>query len=412
MPAGTRPVYAPSPNSPLTGKVRLLTFSPRTSWPKVLTIYACGIAAGLQFAKVSVLFDALSAHYLASAALTGWFVSAVGLVGLVFGATAGLVVARIGFRTTLIASLAAGAAISLVEAALPPAPLFVALRAVEGAAHLGIVVAGPTCLTGLAAPADRPLALGLWGTFMSVAFLVGGLVGAPLVASLGLGAPFVAHAALLAALAFAAYLVAPTTPRPPEAARGWLQQHVDLYADRRSAIPAVCFLAYTGMYLAVQTLTPELAPAEARPGLIVGMAIVSIVASLAAGAFAHRGVSPSVLTAGAFAATLIASVLVEFAVGGPFLAPAALARMACLSFLPGAILPMIPRLNPDTPSQARAFGALAQTGNVGSALGPPIFAASESGLGPIGLLFPAAALCVLGFMLATATARAVQARPR
>ncbi len=289
---------------------------------------------------------------------------------------------------------------------LPPAEWFIALRAAEGAAHLGIVVAAPTCLIGLAAPRDRPLALGLWGTFMSVAFLVAGLVSRPMAASFGLGAPFVAHAALLAALAVAVVWVAPATPREAVEPRGLIRQHFDLYADARSATPALCWLAYTGAYLAVQTLTPELAPPEYRSQMIVGMATISIVASLTAGSIIHRGVSPFVLAASAFGATLVGAVIVQLAVGGGLIVPAALLRMACLSFLPGSILPMIPRLNRDAPSQARAFGAMAQTGNVGSALGPPIFAASESAMGPIGLLVPAAALSLLGLGLTLRAGRA------
>jgi MFS family permease len=382
-----------------------LTPPARTSWPSVLTIYACGIGAGLQFAKVSVLFDALRAHYAASATLTGWFVSAVGLVGVLLGATAGLIVARVGFRVTLIVALAGGAVISLLEATLPPAPLFIALRAVEGAAHLAIVVAAPTCLTGLAAMRDRPLALGLWGTFMSVAFLIGGVVAAPLASALGLGAPFVAHALVMAALAYAAFRVAPRTARAARDPRGLLRRHLDLYSDARSVVPALLWLSYTGMYLAVQTLTPQLASPELRRPMIVGMAFISIVASLTAGSLAHRGLSPFRLTAGAFATTLLASFAVELAVGGGAIVPAALLRMACLSFLPGAILPIIPRLNPDTPSQARAFGAIAQTGNIGSALGPPVFAAAESAYGPFGLLAPVATLCVLGVGLTMGAGR-------
>jgi hypothetical protein len=244
------------------------------------------------------------------------------------------------------------------------------------------------------------LALGLWATYMSVAFVIAGAAAPPLVAAYGIAAPFFVHGAYLVVMAALAFMVAPAAPRPdtgPISLGGLLDSHIEVYANPRTATPALAFLAYTGMYLAVQTLTPQLVAPEARAGLIVGMAIVSIVASLAAGALAHRGYSPYVLTISAFAATLIGSLIVEAAVVAGFgVGPAALLRMAFLSFLPGAILPLIPRLNADGPSQARAFGALAQTGNVGSALGPPVFAAAGASLGPVGLLLPVAALCLFG----------------
>ena len=273
----------------------------RTPWPSVFFIYVCGIGAGMQFAKTSVVYDTLAQHYAAGPALAGWFVSAVGIVGVLFGATAGLIVARIGARPALLGALFAGAAISLIEATLPPVPVFLGLRGIEGAAHLAIVVAAPTLMTGLAAPRVRPLALGLWGTFMSVAFLVGGAVAGKIVAELGLGGVFLAHAALMAALAVAAFFIAPKADRPPPmrfAARALVNQHVEVYANTNTATPAWCFLCYTGMYVALQTLTPELAPETERHALIVGMAFVSVVATLVAGAFAARGASPFALTAG------------------------------------------------------------------------------------------------------------------
>ena len=80
--------------------------------------------------------------------------------------------------------------------------------------------------------------------------------------------------------------------------------------------------------------------------------------------------------------------------------PVALARMACLSLLPGAIYPMIPRLNAAPAMQARAYGAIAQLGNVGSVLGPPIYGAAIAAWGANGMLAPTAALCIGGMIVA------------
>ena len=379
-----------------------------TPWPRIFVLYFCGIGAGLQFAKASVVYDALRSHYEASPALAGWLVSSVGVCGVVLGASAGLVVARLGPRTALLGALVGGALIAFAESAPPPVSIFLALRLLEGAAHLAIVVAAPTCMLGLAAPNRRSVVLGIWATFMSIAFLIAGSAAPFLVGRFGLPAIFAAHGLVLTALAAAAFVAAPATPAPPTA-RGSLGEifkaHIEIYANPRTATPAVCFLAYTGMYLALQTLTPQLAPPGQRDAIIVGMAFVSIVASLAAGVLAQRGLSPFRLTIGAFCATLAASFVVQAAVGAEgWIGPAAMFRMAFLSLLPGAILPMIPRLNVDGAAQARAFGAIAQTGNVGSALGPPLFAASAAAIGPWGLLAPTAALCLFGVAAAARAA--------
>ena len=378
----------------------------RTKWALVALLWLAGVAAGLQFAKASVAFDALAAHYGASPTLAGWLLSTVGVVGAVFGASAGLVVERIGFRRSLVLGLAAAAALSGFETLLPPVPLFLAARALEGASHLAIIVAAPSCLVHVVAPGRRTIVIGLWGTFFSVAFLVAGALGLPLLAAFGLSGLFAAHEIAAAALALAAALFIPADPpraaHPNEAARkSVIAAHVGVYSDMRSAIPALCFLCYTGMYLALQTLTPDLAAPADRIWLTAGMPAVSVATTLVAGGLAQFGISPFRLATSAFAATFLCSLLLHlaFAFGGP-VAPLGFVRMAFVSLLPGAVYPMIPRLSPTPPVQARAYGAIAQLGNVGSTLGPPLFAASMAGMGPHGLLVPTVALCAGGAAIA------------
>ena len=378
----------------------------QTNWALVALLWFSGVVAGLQFAKASVAFDALAAHYGASPTLAGWLLSTVGVVGVIFGASAGLVVERIGFRRSLVLGLAAAAALSGFETLLPPVPLFLAARALEGASHLAIIVAAPSCLVHVVAPGRRTIVISLWGTFFSVAFLIAGALGLPLLASFGLSGLFAAHEIVAAALALAVALFVPADPpraaRTGEAARrSVIAAHVGVYADMRSAIPALCFLCYTGMYLALQTLTPELAAPADRAWLTAGMPAVSVVTTLLAGALAQFGISPFRLAASAFAATFAVSLLLHFAfaVGGP-VAPLGFVRMAFVSLLPGAVYPMIPLLCPTPPVQARAYGAIAQLGNVGSTLGPPLFAASMAAIGPHGLLVPALALSAGGAAIA------------
>jgi MFS family permease len=133
----------------------------QTNWALVALLWLSGVAAGLQFAKASVAFDALAAHYGASPTLAGWLLSTVGVVGVVFGASAGLAVERIGFRRSLVFGLAAAAALSGFETLLPPVPLFLAARALEGASHLAIIVAAPSCLVHVVAPGRRTIVIGL-----------------------------------------------------------------------------------------------------------------------------------------------------------------------------------------------------------------------------------------------------------
>ena len=377
----------------------------RTAWAKVALLCLCGVGAGLQFAKTSVAYDRLASHYDASPTLAGWLLSATGVAEIVFGAAAGLLVGRIGFRVSLLGGLVAAALFSLFQAALPPLPLFLASRLLEGGAHLAIIVAAPSCLAAYVAPERRTIVLSLWGAYFSSGFVVAGFVGPPILDAFGLRMLFAAHAACMAALAVAAFAFI----RPPAPLRGqeraaalgaMLRDHVQIYANPRTALPAVCFLCYTVMYLALQTMTGDLAPPETRRWLFALMPLVSTVTTLFAGALAQNSPSPFRVALGAFAATAGATLLLQAAVHANFaIVPAALLRMAFLSMLPGAIFPMIPTLSQDSALQARGYGALAQLGNVGNALGPPLFAASVTALGPIGLVAPTLLFSACGFIL-------------
>jgi len=111
----------------------------------ILAIWAAGLGAAAQFGKISVLYDLLAVRYGDHGAVAlGLMVSVVGLVGLVFGTTAGILVSRVGPRRAMVAALVMGAVVSLGQAVLPHWPVMMALRVVEGVSHLAIVVVGPT----------------------------------------------------------------------------------------------------------------------------------------------------------------------------------------------------------------------------------------------------------------------------
>jgi MFS transporter, AAHS family, 3-hydroxyphenylpropionic acid transporter len=256
--------------------------------------------------------------------------------------------------------------------------------------------------------------MALWGTFFSVAFLLAGLVGPLLLARLGLPSLFIAHAVYMGVFAVAAFFFVPSDAarQAGRKRRGWpslraiIGQHVEVYANLRSATPALCFACYTGMFLAVQTLTPNLAAPEQRNWLAVGMPLASIATTLLAGVLVQYWLSPFRLTALAFVAVILATLALHAAVSAEAgVLPVGVARMALVSLLPGAIYPMIPLLCRSSALQAQAYGAIAQLGNVGSVLGPPIFAAAYAALGPIGLAVPPLVLSICGIALASVGGR-------
>ncbi|MBU2320573.1 MAG: MFS transporter, partial [Gammaproteobacteria bacterium] len=93
---------------------------PKTQWLEVILLWVAGIAAAMQFAKFSVSFDDLLVHYQAGATSTGAALSAVGIAGLVFGVSAGMIASRVGYLKVLVGALLLGGGLSLVQSTLPP----------------------------------------------------------------------------------------------------------------------------------------------------------------------------------------------------------------------------------------------------------------------------------------------------
>jgi oligopeptide/dipeptide ABC transporter ATP-binding protein len=143
--------------------------SPTRATLSVLALWLAGLGAAAQFGKISVIYDDLVAVY-GSAPAVAVMVSVVGMVGLVFGTTAGIVVQRLGLRRVIVAALLLGAALSAVQALLPPLPLMLGARVLEGLSHLAIVVVGPVMIAQAAAPRWQGLAMTLWSSFFGVSY--------------------------------------------------------------------------------------------------------------------------------------------------------------------------------------------------------------------------------------------------
>lgn len=365
----------------------------------VLAIWGAGLGAAGQYAKVSVVYGELAAIYPVAEVWLGLVVSVVGFVGIVLGVVAGDLVARVGFRSALIWALWAGAGLSALQALLPPLPVLLALRALEGVSHLAIVVAAPTLIAGLVSDRYRGLALTLWGTFFGVAYTLLVWLGLPLVAAQGVSALFWAHALWMAG--FALVLARPLRSFSARGAAGTahgglLQRHLTLYRSASVAAPGVGWFFYTFSFLSTLTLIPPFLAPDMRAQVIGLMPLISIIASMTLGVW----LMPKVRAAGVvylgFALCALCYLLL-WLTGVSTVAAYALA--AAFGLIQGATFALVPEINADMADRARANGAMAQMGNLGNTLGTPIMAAVIAGLGFGALIGTGALLCILGLLL-------------
>lgn len=367
----------------------------------VLAVWCAGLGAAGQFAKIAVGYDTVAARYAdAGPTMAGLVVSVVGLVGLVFGVVAGLLVARLGTRPAMLGALVAGAGLSLAQAALPPLPVMLALRVLEGVTHLAIVVVGPVVMAAAVPGRGQGLAMTLWSTFFGIAFAALAWL-APRLPDLA--ALFWVHAGWMLACAAVLAILMPATPGSGVALRGgWVRAHLAIYADPRVGAPGLGFVWYTACYLAVLTLVPPLLDGPARAWAAAGMPLISIAASLTLGVWLLGRAGPVGTVQAGYALGAIAGLAFVVAPG----LISALALAAGLGIVQGASFAAIPSLNAAAPDRARAAGAIAQMGNVGTTLGTPILAAMLAAMGPSAVAAFAVPLCLAGIALHVVLARA------
>lgn len=371
----------------------------RTSFPLILCLWGAGLGAAGQYAKISVIFDQLSDVYPDAGSALGFIVSLVGFVGILLGVVAGLVVARIRYRRAMLWALWAGAGVSLFQALLPSLPLMLASRVIEGISHLAIVVAAPTLIAQLSEDRHRGLTLTLWSTFFGVAFTLLVVLGLPLVEARGLSALFIAHSIWMAVFAVVLTLFL----RPLEIAqdghlslRGILRDHLTIYRSPRIAAPGAGWLFYTFCFLAILTVLPPYIAPEWRAWVMGAMPLVSIATSMTLGVFALRFISAVMLVQVGFAGSVASLV---WLLAAPGLPAACLMLAAALGLVQGATFAAIPQLNGTAATQSQAYGALAQTGNLGNTIGTPALLVILSFAGYAGLIWTSIAVLAGGFVV-------------
>lgn len=368
----------------------------KTSWGLVFALWAAGLGAAAQYGKFSVTFHLLPEIYPQAGTALGFVVSVVGFVGILFGVVAGLLVARIRYRRALLVALWAGAVLSCFQALLPPLPLLLASRLLEGMSHLAIVVAAPTLIAHISAPAHRGATLTLWGTFFGVAFALLAWLGEPLARASGVPALLFAHAVYMVACALflsARLRALQVEPPPATSIAQILRNHAAIYHNPRIAAPALGWLFYTFCFVSLLTVLPPFLDAEVRATVMGAMPLVGIAVSMTLGVALLRVLSPIAVIVLGFIGALLATLWLWSMPGSP---GACLALAGATGLVQGASFAAVPFLNTSLPHQAQANGAMAQMGNLGNTLGTPVMALAIALQGYNGMLLLTAAAFLCG----------------
>jgi len=388
----------------------------------VILLWLAGLCAAAQYAKISVILPELAIAYPDAGSALGLLVSAVSIVGVLFGLIAGLLGLRIGLQRLLIGGLALGALVSLLQATLPPLPLLLASRVLEGASHLAIVVAAPTLIATLATQPMRGAAMTLWGTFFGVSFALTAWFGLPLVASRGPEALLMVHAGVTSVILLLLAIVLPDPPPgdcdsvegrepgghdrhalPSDGAttfspRGLLARHMRTWRSPFVAAPAVLWLFYTLTFVALLAVLPGLVAVEERAFAATAMPLASIVCSLTIGVPLLRRLSAVQVVGTGFSLSILAALVLATVSPGTW---AGIALFGALGLVQGASFASVPELNPTPADQTLANGALTQAGNLGNAIGTPLLVAVHAGRG-VGAMMLVVVACYVAALAASA----------
>lgn len=367
----------------------------QTNWRLVWLLWGAGLGAAGQYAKISVIFDRLPEVYPGAVASLGFAVSLVGVVGIVLGVVAGVLVSKIGYRRALLGALTVGAGLSALQALWPPLPVFLGLRVLEGATHLAIVVAAPTLIAQVSAERDQGRALTLWGTFFGVAFAILAWGGVPLAARFGLSAVLLAHAAVLAGMAALLWrrLPEPLGAQSRVSLAELLRAHLKIYRSPRIGAPAIGWLFYTFCFVSVLTVLPPFLAPEWRSWTQGAMPLVSILSSMTLGVWLLRRVSAVAVVLLGFAGAVVASLGLLVWPASPLVV---LAIGAAIGLTQGASFAAVPQLNSNPQDRALANGGLAQMGNLGNTAGTPVMLLVIGLAGYEGLVVGTALVFALG----------------
>lgn len=367
-----------------------------TNWRLIFLLWLLGLLAAAQFGKITLTLTGLAATY--PGAPVAFAVSAVAVVGILAGPVAGFLVAQIGARRAVLAAVIGSALMSGVQGLDLPFGLFMASRVIEGLGHLFLVVALPTIMAALAKPADKSVVMGLWGTFFGVSYAILAMVTPAIESWGGIRALYLGHGMLLTAMVPVLLGKLPVIIPQRQKMPGLWALYRMIYSAPRSFAPGLGHGLYASLFIALVAFLPA---HMGHAGLVALLPVANLLGTFGAG-FMGKYIAPSRLSPLGFLITALLFILL-----GLFPSPIiALVAFFSTGVVAGANFAAVPELNDGPERQARANGAMAQMGNLGTFSGTPLFALVATSLWQIvGLAVLICAFGLIGAGLAYRAAR-------
>jgi MFS family permease len=354
----------------------------------ILLLWFSGIVAGMQFAKFSITISLIQTETGISPLYSGWLLSSLGIIGILFGITSGVIVSRFSPVKMVIVFLFWAAAASLLQAMFSHPGVMLAVRLLEGFSQLILVSAAPTALLIVTSKRYQTLVMTLWGTFFGAAFIIMNILQVSLIQWGGWKGVFYGHSIFSAGVAVFLFLFSKISPTPETSNKhyqnnnkiSFLNQHKSVYKETGSVLPGLLFGCHTFMYLVFLTYLPLRFNYSYPEELLklnflqISMPLFSLFGTFLSGIILTKiQKSPLVLIRYTFFTMLVLCTFLIFNIGFVLFLFVASLILLCAGVLQGAIFATIPYLSDDSTIHAYANGAITQMGNIGTTIGPPVF---------------------------------------
>jgi len=373
------PINDGQPEAP----TRAAETEPRTRWGIVTLAILAGVVAAIQVGKVPPALPILRAELGIGLITAGWVASLVNICGAALGVASGLLIDRAGPRRLMLISLLILGLGGWVGAMAESGAMLLASRFLEGLGLVGAVVTAPAIVRAACRPADRNLALGLWGAYMPGGLAVALIAAPAMMEAFGWRGFWWGNVALV--LVFTVIIAIGLAPRNwPVTESTTPVERPRVLATLGRAGPwlfGICFCVYALMFFAVTVWLPSFlietmgwSLGEAAFGVAL-VVIANIAGNLISAALMHRGVQRWKLLFAAYAGYIIFSWFI-FAEPAPDWArlPAAMLFTLFGGLLPAACMAGGAAHARGTAEVATMSGIIVQGANTGSLLGAPIMA--------------------------------------
>jgi MFS family permease len=180
----------------------------RRAWIVALVVLAAGVTAAANQYKVPALLPLLMKDFDLNLSAAGWLVSVFSITGVILALPSGLIVHRLGPRSTGIAALALITAGSVVGSLGFGLPVLVLTRIAEGAGLGLLSVSGPALIAEWFPPERRGAPMGIYAVWVPVGAMFAFDVAPGAVGSAGWELAWVGGAAISLAGLLAYYFLA------------------------------------------------------------------------------------------------------------------------------------------------------------------------------------------------------------